>query len=219
MKRKDCPVLVKFRAYEDFISIRTITREDKSTQSFDLLRTDFTALEADGHIVVKDRDSFADIRLIDEGATVQIEFAWIIQNGKNTITGFTQTVTLDYDTLAKRIWDSLELNGGPTQWSMLSVDRTRKQARLDFSNAGAQATIKGIIADPRIRRALSRAVRDYFMWPNSGDLTVRFYADYVRHSFFFKEYRGGERGICGRLILHPYYYYDDDDLYKYQVHT
>lgn len=210
------PVLVKFRAYESCINIRTISRVNHSPQSFDLLRPSFTDLEADGHIHVKDGNSFADFSLIDDGATVQIDFTWLSRFGIDGVKGFVQTVKLDYDTLANRMWDSLEGNGGPKQWSMLSVDHTREQARLDFSSEGAQRTIRDILAVPVLRHKLTRAVRDNFMWPNDGNLTVRFYADFDRYSFFFREYRGDKEGICGGLILD---HHDGLEKAKYSVHT
>ena len=42
------PVLVKFKGYENYINIRTISRQHKSPQSFDLPRPSFTDLEAPG---------------------------------------------------------------------------------------------------------------------------------------------------------------------------
>lgn len=210
------PVLVKFWASEHFITIRTRTRLNKSPQSFDLPRPSFTDLEADGHILVKDGPSFADFSLIDDGATVKIDFTWLSKSGHDAVHGFTQTVTLDYDTLANRLWDSLPGNDGPTRWSMLSVDRTKEQARFDFSSESAQRTIREIIAVPVLRHKLTRAVRDCFMWPNNGDLVIRFYADLDRYSFGFEEYVGGERRVCGGLILH---HHDGLEKAKYSVHT
>lgn len=210
------PILVKFQACEIYISIRTITRQGKSPQTFYLPRPSFTDLEATRYIVLRDGYSFAEFELINDGATVQIDFTWLTRYSDGTTKGYVQTVYLDYDTLANHIWGSLDGNGGPKAWSMLSVDRTRKQARLDFSSEGAQRTIRDILAIPVLRHKLTRAVRDNFMWPNDGSLTVRFYADYDRYSFFFREYRGDKEGICGGLILHRH---DGLEKAEYGVHT
>lgn len=210
------PVLVKFRAYEHYINIRTITRQRRSPQSFDLPRPSFTDLEGDGHILVKDGYSFADFCLIDEGATVQIDFTWLSQYYDKTVKGFAQTVYLDYDALANCMWDSLDGNSGPKQWSMLSVERPRSRPRLDFSAPGARKTIREVLAVPVLRHKLTRAVRDNFQWPRDGDHVVKFYADYDRYSFFFQEYIDGKEGICGGLILH---HHDGLEKAAYSVHT
>lgn len=210
------PILVKFRSDQHYINIRTVTRQRKSPQSFDLPHPSFTDLEADGHIQIKDGNSFADFRLIDDGATVQITFTWLSRYSDDTVKGYIQTVNLDYDALANHIWNSLDGNNGPKTWSMLSVDRTRAQAQLDFSSEGARRVIRDILSVPVLRHKLTRAVRDNFQWPNDGNLTVRFYADYDRYSFFFREYRGDKEGICGGLILH---HYDGLEKAKYSVHT
>ena len=209
------PVLVKFRATEYFINIRTITQHRKSPSSFDLPRERFTDLEAEGRILVKDGYSFADFQLINAGSQVRIDFTWLTRYGDGTVKGFAQAVVLDYDKLARCIWDSQEENT-VRQWSVLSVDRTRQQPRLDFSSEGARQTIREILSVPVLRHKLTRAVRDNFQWPNNGDHIVRFYADMDRYSFFFREYINDHAGICGGLILHG-----QNDMRKayYGIHT
>ena len=208
-------VLVKFYASEHYINIRTITHQRKSPLSFDLAREQFTELEATGNVLIQDGHSFAHFRLIDAGATVQIDFTWLSAYSDETVKGYTQTVKLDYDCLAGWIWDSLEENG-PTRWTMYYSDHTCRRAKLDFSSPGAQETIRRILAVPVLRHKFSRAVRDNFQWPNDGDCVVRFFADYDRYSFFFQEQRGGEDRICGGLILH---HHDGLATAKYSVHT
>ena len=215
MKKKE-PVLVKFRGYENYINIRTISRQHKSPQSFDLPRPSFTDLEARRSILLMDGSSFADFHLIDCGTTVQIDFTWLSQYCDGTVKGYVQTVFLDYDALADRIWESAEGGSGPKQWSMLSVDRTRDQARFDFNTPGARRVIRDILAVPVLRHKLTRAIRDNFKWPNNGDLLVSFYSDFDRYSFTFQEYRGANTGICGGLILH---HHDGLAKARYEVHT
>ena len=113
------PALVKFRAYRDYISIRTISRKHKSPQSFTLPRPSFTDLEADGYLLLDDGYSFALFRLIEDGAMVQIDFTWLVKYSDNTLKGYAETVVLGYDRLAQWIWDSSEENG-PETWSMFS---------------------------------------------------------------------------------------------------
>ena len=210
------PVLVRFQASDYFINIRTVTHQRKSPHSFDLPRERFAELEADGHVLVKDGHSFADLRLADAGSRVRIDFTWLSQYCDGTVKGYVQTVFLDYDALADRIWESAEGGSGPKQWSMLSVDRTRDQARFDFNTPGARRVIRDILAVPVLRHKLTRAIRDNFKWPNNGDLLVRFYSDFDRYSFTFQEYRGANTGICGGLILH---HHDGLAKARYEVHT
>lgn len=213
---QNSPILVKFSACENYIGIRTITRQRKSPQSFDIPRPSFTDLESARNIFLQDGNSFADMRLIDCGATVQIDFTWLSRYSDGTVKGYVQTVYLDYDALYDRIWESMEGGSGPKRWSMLSEDRTKTQARLDFNTPGAQRVIREILAVPVLRHKLTRAVRDNFRWPNRGDITVRFYSDFDRYSFTFQEYRGPDLGICGGLILH---HHDGLAKAQYSVHT
>lgn len=210
------PTLVKFRATEHFIDIKTVTRQRKSPHSFSLPRSAFTDLESDGSITVSDGYSFANIRLSKDHALVRFDFTWLQEYGDCTVKGFAQTAVLDYRDLTDHATDSLRINR-PNQWSMLSVANPEKYPRLDFSSPGAQRTIRDVLAVPVLRHKLTRAVRDHFKWPHpTDDHVVRFYADGDRYSFFFREYIDGRECICGGLILHRY-----DGLEKsyYSVHT
>ena len=213
---RDNHVLVKFYSTEHYISIRTITRDRKSPFSFDLPHPMFTELEASGDILVQDCYSFARFRLVDEGATVQIDFTWLSRYEDGTTKGYVQTVKLDYDELATHIWNSLPGNDGPTRWTMYYSDHTKPRAKLDFSSPGAQQVIREVLAVPVLRHKLTRAVRDNFHWPNDGNCTVHFYSDIGRYDFFFREQRGDRDGICGGLILH---HHDGLATAKYSVHT
>ena len=209
------PVLVKLRAYEHFITIRTVTRRRKSPWSFDLLRGQLADLEAMGRIVVKDGYSFAVLALANTGSQVRIDFTWVSPYGDGAFNGFTQTIVLDYTALSRFVHDSLE-EDGPRTCSMLYVDRTRSRPRLDFSDPGAQRTIRDVLSIPVLKHKLTRAVRDNFQWRSENDHVVRFYADCDRYGFFFRESVNGRDGLCGGLILHRY-----DGLAKarYSVHT
>lgn len=171
------PALVKFRAYRDYISIRTISRKHKSPQSFTLPRPSFTDLEADGYLLLDDGYSFALFRLIEDGAMVQIDFTWLVKYSDNTLKGYAETVVLGYDRLAQWIWDSSEENG-PETWSMFSPGYTSQRPRLDFSSPGAQETIRHVLAVPVLRHKLTRAFRDFFQWPRTGTLLAVYNGEY-----------------------------------------
>lgn len=214
--RQSDPILVKLRATDHFIAIRTVTRQRKSPHSFDLPRSAFTELASDGSIVLRDGDSFADIRLSKDHSLVRLDITWLSRYGDGAVHGFAQTAVLDYRALSDRITDSLR-EGRPTQWSMLSIPDPEPYPRLDFSSPGARKTIRSVLSVPVLRHKLTRAVRDNFRWPHpTDDHVIRFYADGDKYSFFFREYIDGHEGICGGLILHAY-----DGLAKsyYSIHT
>ena len=208
------PVLVKLRASEHFITVRTVTRRRKSPWSFDLLRRQFAELESTGRIVVKDGYSFAVLALANAGSQVRIDFTWVSPYGDGAFNGFTQTVVLDYASLSRFVHDSLE-EDGPRQYSMLYVDRTRSRPRLDFSAPGTQRTIRDVLSVPVLRHKLTRAVRDNFQWRSEGNHVVRFYADCDQYGFF-RESVNGRDGLCGGLILHRC---DGLEKARYSVHT
>lgn len=213
---QNSPILIKFHAAEHFINIRTVTRQRKSPQLFNLSRSTFIDLESQGQITVSDGYSFADIHLNEDHSLLRFDFTWLHRYGDDTVKGFAQTVTLDYRELFRHITDSLRENE-PNTWSMLSIDSSGSCPKLDFSAPGAQQTIRNVLAVPVLRHKLTRAVRDYFQWPHPSDEhVIRFYADGDKYSFFFQEYYGEDKGICGGLVLHRH-----DSLEKsyYSVHT
>ncbi len=208
-------ILIKFYAAKNYIELRTITRKYKSPQSFFLSRPSFADLKADGKLLLKDGNSFAEFKLINDGSLVQINFTWISQSGNNNLKGYIETVILDYDKLAQAIWNSSE-KGSPKKWSMLSKTSAYKFPQLDFSSQGAQKTIKHILKVPVLRHKFTKAVRDNFQWPSYETSVIRFYADWEDFNFSFDEEVQKRHGISGGLILHK-----PDGLKKayYEVHT
>ena len=65
-----------------------------------------------------------------------------------------------------------------------------------------------------VRRKLSKFLRNHFNWPSATE--VRFFGDFEPYSFFFREYRKDQAGICGGLILHGR---ENMDKAYYSVHT
>ena len=147
---------------------------------------------------------------------LRISFTWLSGScdGSGFVRGYEQEILLDYGTLAAFVRDS-EQEGGPRQISMLAKPYPRRQKpRLDFSSDGARETVRGIAKSPMLRRRLFTALRDSFNWPDSDE--IRFYSDFAPHSFFFREFRDGEAGICGGLILHDYGCPQEA---RYSIHT
>lgn len=83
--------------------------------------------------------------------------------------------------------------------------------RLDFSQA--QKTLQAVAKDPKARRALSKALRNSFRWPNSVKSEIRFFWDGGKN-FFWREYVGSTPGMCGGLIYSEY-----NGKAQYSMHT
>lgn len=96
--------------------------------------------------------------------------------------------------------------------SYLCYDRKFVQLpRLDFSQA--QKTLQAVSENPKARRALSKALRNSFRWPNSVKSEIRFFWDGGKN-FFWWEYVGNTVGMCGGLIYSEY-----DGKAQYTMHT
>ena len=78
----------------------------------------------------------------------------------------------------------------------------------------AGKNIRAAAGDKQVRRKLAKCLRDSFRWQESE--SVRFYDDFLPYSFFFREIRNVQPGICGGLILHGQ---EDMSTAHYSVHT
>lgn len=65
-----------------------------------------------------------------------------------------------------------------------------------------------------VRRKLARCLRDNFHWKDID--AICFYDDFLPYSFFFREIRNGQSGICGGLIFHRQ---EDSSEAHYAIHT
>lgn len=77
---KQDPILVKFRATEHFVDIRTVTKERRSPHSLSLPRYEFVDLESQDSITVNDGYSFANIRLSKDRSLIRFDFTWLESN-------------------------------------------------------------------------------------------------------------------------------------------
>lgn len=103
------------------------------------------------------------------------------------------------------------LRHGSGSRSFLCYDRIT-YPKMNFSQA--QATLKKIIENPKARRALRKAMRTSFRWPDSReDHEIRFYSD-GGLNFFWREFYGDKPGISGGLIYSEY-----NGRSEYSVHT
>lgn len=199
-------IMVKLSASDSCIGFRTVSRFRKSPHWFYMTREELAVLDEQKHVVSRDLDSFAEF-LSSQDGLLEIRFMWLADQGNDTVTGYKETVTLDYPAFRTFVTESL--CGGRKDSSMLSIDTACRRPVLDFS--AALAPLHRVLASPITRKKLSRALRDNFQWPRTP--RISFFPDWDPDSFFFKEIRQDDRtGICGGLILHhedrrrgPYY--------------
>ena len=190
--------LVRLGATESCIYFRTISRIRKSPARFFVTREEMGQLEKRHYVVCNDLINYAKMYYRPDLNTLEIRFSWLSEDGSGTLTGWTETVILDW----QKVWDFLmesELGHIETA-SLLSVD-TGFLPVLDFSNA--QEPLRRVLSTPGLRHKLTRVLRDSFQW--SGTRTIKFYPDWEPCSFSFTEIRpDGSKGISGGLILHQH---------------
>lgn len=84
--------------------------------------------------------------------------------------------------------------------------------RLDFS--GAQKTLRAVSDNPKTRRALCKAMKISFRWPDVRENhEIRFYSD-GGMNFFWREFYDDGPSMCGGLIYSEYNGHS-----RYSVHT
>ena len=204
----DNRTLVKISATENCIGFRSVTPTGKSPHRLYVLRDSLLTLKMKSQVIEQDCGSFAVLRRDKARGTLSIRFIWLTGSGSR-ITGWEETVTLPYDRLLEFMNDSA-VKDGPKEWNTLSVE-TVGTPRLVFCG---RETLHDVLRRKAVRRKLVRFLRDHFQWGRSDE--IRFYNDFVPYSFSFREFCGGQPGMCGGLILHG-----QDDMAKayYSVHT
>lgn len=201
--------LVKVIAYENCISIKTVSRKRKSPQRFFIGFDSLTQLETQAGIIVKDISSFAALYRDVLADTLEIRFTWLSGNGSG-VSGYEETVVLPYSRLTAFVRDS-SATGKAEEWTVLSMKEAQGKPKYVFKSG---ETLRAVLNNGVIRRKLVRALRDNFNWPKSEE--IHFHADFLPYSFIFEEIRGGQSALVGGLILH-----EQEDMRNayYSVHT
>lgn len=201
--------LVKVVAYENCISIKTISRKRKSPQRFFISLDNLAQLETQTGIIVKDINSFAALRRDVLADTLEIQFTWLSGDGSG-VSGYEETVVLPYGRLAAFVRDS-SATGKAEEWTVLSMKEAQGKPKYVFKS---RETLRAVLSNSVIRHKLVCALRDNFNWPKSED--IHFHADFLPYSFIFEEIRDGQSALVGGLILHV-----QEDMRKsyYSVHT
>lgn len=118
--------------------------------------------------------------------SLHFSFAWLNTYGDGSVKGIRQDITVPMLTVRLVLdWSEEQkyLYNPPTPTAIIDA-------------RPAAGTIREIVKDKRLRRALAKAMRDCFRWP--GD-EVTLYPD-GNHSFFFTTKSGFPKN--GGLILH-----------------
>ena len=204
----DNRTLVKISATKNCIGFRIVTPTEKSPHRFYVLRDSILALEAKSQVIEQDCGSFAVLRRDKARGTLSIRFVWLSGSGCQ-ITGREETVTLPYDKLLEFMNDSATENG-PKEWNTLSIEASGTPRQIFCG----QENLHDALRRKAVRRKLVRFLRDHFQWGSSDE--IRFYNDFVSYSVSFREFRCGQPGMSGGLILHG-----QEDMAKaqYSIHT
>lgn len=188
--------LIKLASDDKYISVRTISKARKSPHRFYFSRDELANLEDRQTVISKDIASFATL-YVDPTDRLIMNFTWLqIGGDSESVSGYRETVAVPYNAFKAFLADP-EM----APWTVLSVYGTETLPRITFTD-NAHATLRRVLKHPALRNKLSRAFRDNFQWRDADE--IRLDTDWDEYSFFFTEKRkGGSRGICGGLILHP----------------
>ena len=184
----DGTILVNICCDQVFLGIRTYSRENGRHGRFLLNRGLIEELLLGNRTTeVNDIDgsNYATVRLGEDSIFFQI--CWLCEYSNQTLMGLRQSFSLP----KSAIEDLLENSIVTRSYIYQSPARSAKVNHLS-----AARTIRNILPDKRVKRALSKAMRDAFQWP--GD-QVNLHDDGGCNFFFTTE---STFQICGGLILH-----------------
>ena len=201
---------VKVCESDNFFIFRTYSRKEKRSSTFYMTRATLEELFSKGRAVAIDSVSFATLWYDKEADIVGIRFRWLRLHSDNALTGREEFVRLPAAALHAFVWQSAA-EDGPKDWKVLSVPELRTP-HLVFRST---RNLKAVTGNKALYRKFLKVLRKEFEQKHADE--VVFYDDSQPYSFFFQEMHGGERGICGGVILHNY----ENDLTtaKYGVHT
>ncbi len=190
--------MLKLKASEDSISLRTVSRGFRSPHRFVVLEKEMQELEVKRHII-SDIRSFAKMRLVkaeagDNGDMLVIRFAWLSDSADEKLSGTEETLRFPWDVFRERIAESRSLEGATVR--LLSMKSQGNPAIVFHSGRNLKA-----VAEKRtLRKKLGKFLSCHFAWKDSRKITVT--DDFVPYSFFFREERANGTGTCGGIILH-----------------
>ena len=190
-------ILLRACANENTISIQTYTPRMKSPQRFYITYDEFDQLQQDGRLLPNDGHSFAQLRLDEQHDRIEFRFTWLSGCGFGRVEGTEQAVMIHWSKFLAFL-QACRLPDGPKTYKDISLDISRSRPRLVFG--GNRENLRAAIGSRHIRHKLGKALMANFNWPDADE--VHIYSDFMPYSFFFREFRGGQAGMCGGLILH-----------------
>lgn len=204
-------IMVKVSADDKYISLRTVSRKDRSPHRFILSIKELKELEEKGRVLARDIHSFADIMRCKNAQgqdKLVIVFFWLNDSGNGDVSGWSQPVQLPYGKFLECVENSFRSNGKEHRLLSMKEDRIPK---IEFTS---RRNLKAVADMPLLRRKLGKFLARNFNWINYSRIVVT--DDFVPYSFTFSGYTPYGSGICGGIILHG-----QDDLKKayYEIHT
>lgn len=190
-------ILVKTRCGKNVVSIRTISRKNKSFHCFVILRESLIRLERDKSIVVSDCSSFAMLELcMDSDGTqmLRIFFTWLQAVGNSRMAGWKETVCLPYAPFHDFVTAEEEMAG--REWKQLSIPEI-SLTQLEFHS---RKNLKEAVNEPLTRRKLKKVFNSDLSWQGYEKFVIT--DDWMPYSFLFQGYTARGIGICGGIILH-----------------
>ena len=200
--------MLKVTVSGEFLVFKTVTRAWKSGTLY-AYREELCKLNWKDQVIVKDCDYFAVFTRNHPRGTVGITFYWAHCSDGTNLTGRKNTVTIPWRDFSDFLERSANVDG-PEKWEVLSDDENH-YPRLIFANT---KRLGEVVRNKWVRRKFSKFFSNAFRWPDSD--VIYLYADFVPYSFTFREFRNGEEGMCGGIILHR-----QEDMRKayYSMHT
>lgn len=197
---------VKVELYNDgdFIGIRTYDRKHGARGRFSIARrVMIIALLEPEQKVTLDTDCGCLAELWRVGHDLWIRFTWLSESSGRQVWGFKQYIKIPQ----KRLKQIL-LKTGRIKYL---YQTERLNTKIITTNANA--TISSLLEDKHKRRALSKAMRDCFKWPNE---VVTLFND-MGYGFYFTTKSGCPKN--GGLILHEGERCDGHHYFRFEVHT
>ena len=184
----DTNILINICCDHCYLGIKTYSRENGRHGRFLLRRALVEQLlvgKPGAEVIDTDCGGFATVRL-GEGYLV-FQLFWLSEYEEQVLTGLRQTFILPRSFVE-------DLLAGDIITKSYLYQPWPRSAKVD--HAGAARTVRNALPDKRVRRALSKAMRDAFQWPgeqvilhNDGGCNFFFTTEKISH-------------IVGGLILH-----------------
>lgn len=189
--------MIKLSVSEDFITLRTFSKDYHSPQGFILTEEKLRELEEKRFMTVSDIYSFAKLALrksFGQDELLEIDFTWLRDIGDGRVSGRTERIMLSYGKFKDFIKQSREEG---IQIKMLSLKEDgRPQVKFQ-----SRKNLKAVAETKALRKKLGKFIAGHFLrWQGSRQITV--YDDFEPYSFFFQEQTPYGTGICGGVILH-----------------